>query len=330
MSPTSEVVVITGATAGVGRATALLFAERGAAVALLSRGEDALAETAKEVEAAGGTALEVPTDVADPAQVDEAAMRVVEALGPIDVWVNNAMTSVFAPFTEIEPEEFRRVTDVTYHGFVNGTRAALRHMTPRDSGTIVQVGSALAYRGIPLQTAYCGAKHAVQGFTESLRSELYSQGSHIRIGMVQLPAVNTPQFDWVLSRLPGRPQPVPPIFQPEVAARAVVHMADHPRREIWVGWPSVRTILANKLAPGALDLYLGWKGLAAQQTDEPVAEDRPSNLWEPARRFHTTRGSFSDRALDRSAMSWLSLHRPTLRWARELLAARIAAAPSER
>jgi hypothetical protein len=203
-------------------------------------------------------------------------------------------------------------------------------MKSRDRGAIVQVGSALAYRGIPLQTAYCGAKHAVQGFTESLCSELYSQGSHIRIGMVQLPAVNTPQFDWVLSRLPGRPQPVPPIFQPEVAARAVVHMADHPRREIWVGWPSVRTILANKLAPGALDLYLGWKGLDAQQTDEPVAEDRPSNLWEPTRRFHTTRGSFSDRALDHSAMSWLSLHRPTLRWARELLAARIAAAPSER
>jgi NAD(P)-dependent dehydrogenase (short-subunit alcohol dehydrogenase family) len=322
----ARVVVVTGASAGVGRAVARRFAQRGVHVGLLARGEDGLDATVKEVDAAGGRAIAIPTDVADASQVDSAAAAVEEELGGIDVWVNNAMTSVFAPFVDVTAEEFRRVTDVTYHGFVNGTRAALRHMLPRDRGVIVQVGSALAYRGIPLQAAYCGAKHAIEGFTESLRCELYHRGSGVRVGMVQLPALNTPQFDWVLSRLPKRAQPVPPIFQPEVAAAAVVHMADHPRRQIWVGWSTVRAILGNKVIPGVLDLYLGWKGVAAQQTEEPMDPARPSNLWEPVPGDHGAHGSFDPRSFDRSPMTWLSRHRPTLGPVRDSLARRIATA----
>jgi NAD(P)-dependent dehydrogenase (short-subunit alcohol dehydrogenase family) len=307
-----QVVVITGASAGVGRATARLFAERGAHIGLIARGTDGLEAAAKEVEAAGGTALVVPADVADADQVDAAARLVEERLGPIDVWVNDAMTSVFAPFTEVEADEFRRVTDVTYHGFVNGTRAALRHMLPRDRGVIVQVGSALAYRGIPLQSAYCGAKHAIAGFTESVRCELYHRGSRVRIGVVNLPAVNTPQFDWVLSRLPRRAQPVPPIFQPEVPAAAIVHMAEHPRRSMWLCWPTVRAIVANRLAPGVLDVYLGRKGVASQQTSEPADPGRPANLWHPVPGDHGAHGSFDDRATTSSRMAWLTMHRPSL------------------
>lgn len=314
-----RVVVITGASAGVGRATARRFAARGDSVALLARSREGLNDAAEEVRASGGLALPIPVDVAHAGEVDDAAATVERDLGPIDVWVNNAMTSVFAPFTDVTADEYERVTDVTYHGFVNGTRAALRHMLPRDRGVIVQVGSALAYRGIPLQTAYCGAKHAIQGFTEALRSELYDEGSKIRIGMVQLPAVNTPQFDWVLSRLPRRPQPVPPIFQPEIPAAAIVHMADHPRRQIWVGWSTVRTILANRIAPGALDMFLGWRGVSSQQTPEPADPNRPSNLWEPVTGLHDAHGSFDDRAAERSPMTWLSLHRPTLTGVRDLL-----------
>lgn len=320
----SEVVVITGATAGVGRATAQLFAERGTRIGVLARGQDGLDATVADIEARGGKPLAVSVDVADAAQIDAAASKVEAELGPIDVWVNNAMTSVFAPFDQVSAEEFRRVTDVTYHGFVNGTRAALRYMLPRDRGVIVQVGSALAYRGIPLQTAYCGAKHAIEGFSEALQCELYHKGSRVRIGMVQLPAVNTPQFDWVLSRLPNRAQPVPPIFQPEVPAAAVVHMADHPRRQVWVGWPSARAILANKVIPGILDLYLGWKGVAAQQTDEAADPDRPANLWEPVPGYHHAHGSFDDRATDRSPMTWLSLNRPTLTPLRDFVARFVA------
>jgi NAD(P)-dependent dehydrogenase (short-subunit alcohol dehydrogenase family) len=248
-----RVVVVTGASGGIGRAVACAFGAKGDRVGLLARGETGLDGAAADVERAGGRTLAVSTDVADYDQVEVAAERVEQTLGPIDIWVNVAFTSVFAPFTEIRPEEFKRVTEVSYLGYVYGTRAALDRMLARDHGTIVQVGSTLAHRGIPLQTAYCGAKHAIQGFTEALRCELLHQGSRVRITMVQLPAVNTPQFDWVLNRLPNRPRPVAPVYQPEVAARAVVHAADHPRRrEYWVGGSTVGTLVANKLAPGLL------------------------------------------------------------------------------
>ncbi|MFG2833323.1 SDR family oxidoreductase [Streptomyces sp. NPDC048434] len=267
----SQTVVITGASAGIGRATARLFAERGANVVLLARGTVGLAAAAAEVEALGGRALTVPTDVADHAQVESAAQAAEEAFGPIDVWVNNGFVSVFAPFTEIEPDEYRRVTEVTYLGFVHGTRTALRRMLPRNRGTIVQVGSALGERSVPLQSAYCGAKHAINGFTSALRTELLHQGSAVCVTLVKMPAVNTPQFSWVLSRLPRHPQPVPPIYQPEVAARAVAHAADHPRRKQYaVGASTVATVLANKLAPALLDRYLARTGFDSQQTDDPA------------------------------------------------------------
>jgi NAD(P)-dependent dehydrogenase (short-subunit alcohol dehydrogenase family) len=304
-----SVVVVTGASAGVGRASVRAFAGRGADVGLLARDSDGLRAAAKEVEELGRRALAVPTDVTDPEQVESAAARVESRLGPIDVWVNNAMTSVFAPFTEIEPEEFRRVTEVTYLGFVHGTRAALRRMLPRDRGTIVQVGSALAFRGIPLQSAYCGAKHAVQGFTESVRAELYHDKSAVHLTMVQLPALNTPQFEWVLSRLPRQPQPVPPIYQPEVAARAIVWAATHRRRQSWVGSSTVATVVANKLVPGLLDRYLGATGYQSQQTDQPRDSERPANLWAPVPGDHGAHGPFDDRAHARSAQLWASAHR---------------------
>jgi NAD(P)-dependent dehydrogenase (short-subunit alcohol dehydrogenase family) len=279
----SRVVVVTGASAGVGRATAVEFGRRGDRVALLARGEVGLEAAAREVEAAGGTALAIPTDVADYAQVQAAAMRVEEELGPIDVWVNNAFAAVFAPFMEVSMEEFHRTTDVTYLGFVHGTRAALDRMIPRDRGTIVQIGSALAYRGIPLQSAYCGAKHAILGFHESVRCELLHDRSNVRTTMVQLPAVNTPQFDWVLNKLPEHPQPVPPIFQPEVIARQIAYAADHPRRrEYVVGGSAVATIMGNKVIAGVLDRYLAITGYKSQQSGQPAQPGRPANLWEPA------------------------------------------------
>jgi short-subunit dehydrogenase len=304
-----SVVVITGASAGVGRAAAREFASRGVDVGLLARDSDGLEAAAKEIEALGRRAVAVPTDVADPDQVEAAADAVEDRLGPIDVWVNNAMTSVFAPFTEIEPAEFRRVTEVTYLGFVHGTRAALRRMLPRDRGTIVQVGSALAYRGIPLQSAYCGGKHAIKGFTESVRAELLHERSAVRLTMVQMPALNTPQFEWVLSRLPRSPQPVPPIYQPEVAARAIVWAATHRRRQLWVGASTVATILGNRVAPGLLDRYLGRTGFDSQQTSQPATPERPSNLWAPVRGDHGAHGSFDDRAHQGSAELWASAHR---------------------
>src|SRR5215203_526483 len=247
------VVVITGASAGVGRATAVAFAKRGAHVGLLARGRDGLEGARAEVESAGGKALLVPTDVSDAGAVERAARRIEEEFGPIDVWVNNAMTSVFSPVKEMTPDEFRRVTEVTYLGYVYGTLAALRRMLPRNRGSIVQVGSALAYRGIPLQAAYCASKHAVQGFTESLRSELIHDRSDVQLTMVQMPALNTPQFGWVRSRPPRKPQPVPPIFQPEVAAEAIVWAAQHRRNEFWVGWPAVKASWGNKLISRELD-----------------------------------------------------------------------------
>ena len=312
-STDSQVVVVTGASGGIGRATARAFGARGARVALLARGERGLAGAAADVEAAGGTALPIVVDTADHGRLEQAADRVERELGPIDVWVNVAFTSVFAPFTEIDPAEYRRVTEVTYLGYVHGTRVALERMLPRDRGAIVQVGSTLAYRGIPLQTAYCGAKHAVQGFHESLRCELLHEGSNVAVTMVQMPAVNTPQFSWVLSRLPHHAQPVPPIYQPEVAARAVVYAADHPRRrEYWVGATTMATIVANKFAPGLLDRYLARTGYNSQQTEQPRDPDQPANLWEPADgpdgRDFGAHGAFDDRSRGHSAQVWASQH----------------------
>jgi NAD(P)-dependent dehydrogenase (short-subunit alcohol dehydrogenase family) len=307
----SRVVVVTGASAGVGRAAVRLFAEEGARLCLLARDHVGLEAAREEAEAAGAQALAVPTDMADPEAVEEAAEAAERELGPIDVWVNDAMTSVFAPFKEMGAGEFQRVTEVTYLGFVNGTRAALRRMLPRNHGVIVQVGSALAYRGIPLQSAYCGAKHAVQGFTESVRCELLHDHSKVRIVSVHLPALNTPQFDWVLSRLPKRPQPVPPIYQPEVAARAIVWASRHPRREVWVGGTTVGTILANRIAPGLLDRYLGRTGYRSQQAAEPADPDRPANLWRPIEDDRGAHGGFDEKAHPRSLQLWATTHR---RW----------------
>jgi NAD(P)-dependent dehydrogenase (short-subunit alcohol dehydrogenase family) len=306
-----RVAVITGASGGIGRATARAFAARGYRVALLARGVEGLRGAAEDVASAGSVAVPLSVDTADHEAVDQAAAKVEDELGPIDVWVNDAFTSVFAPFTEIGPDEFRRVTEVSYLGFVNGTRAALERMRPRDRGVIVQVGSALAYRGIPLQSAYCGAKHAIQGFTESLRCELLHEGSNVRVTMVQLPAVNTPQFDWVLNRLPRRPQPVPPIYQPELAADAVLYAAEHPgRREYWVGGSTAATLLANAVAPGVLDRYLARTGFGSQQTDQPRRQDDPANLWRPADRGGDfgAHGGFDKRATSRSAQVWASRH----------------------
>jgi NAD(P)-dependent dehydrogenase (short-subunit alcohol dehydrogenase family) len=281
--PTARVVVITGASGGIGRATARAFADNGDTVALLARGDAGLRGALAEVEQRGARGMAISVDVADAEAVDAAASRVESELGPIDVWVNVAFSSVFAEFHDISPAEYKRATEVSYLGFVYGTMAALKRMRPRNRGTIVQVGSALAYRGIPLQTAYCGAKHAIQGFNESLRCELLHEGSGIRNTMVQMPAVNTPQFSWVLSRLPHHAQPVPPIYQPEIPARAVVFAAAHPRRrEYWVGGSTALTLLGNAVAPGLLDRYLAWTGFRSQQTAQKQSPDAPVNLWEPA------------------------------------------------
>jgi NAD(P)-dependent dehydrogenase (short-subunit alcohol dehydrogenase family) len=321
-----EVVVITGASAGVGRATVRAFARQGAHIGLLARGHDGLEGARREVEAAGGKALVLPTDVAHDDQVEAAAAAVEEAFGPIDIWVNNAMVSVFSPLQEMTPEEFRRVTEVTYLGTVYGTMAALRRMQPRDHGTIVQVGSALAYRGIPLQAAYCGAKHAIQGFTESLRCELLHEGSHIRLTMVQLPALNTPQFGWVKSRLPRKGQPVPPIYQPEVAAEAILWAAHNDRRELNVGLSTSIALLGNKLAPGLADHYLAWTGYDAQQTDEPADPNRPHNLWMPLPGDYGAHGDFGYRAHQSSPQLWATTHRGWLALAGAGLAAVVGAA----
>jgi NAD(P)-dependent dehydrogenase (short-subunit alcohol dehydrogenase family) len=304
-----KVVVITGASAGVGRAVAQAFGRRGARIGLLARGRDGLEAAKREIEETGGHALVCPVDVAEHDQVESAAREVETAFGPIDIWVNNAMVSVFSPIMKMTPEEFRRVTDVTYLGYVWGTLAALRRMRPRDSGVIIQVGSALAYRGIPLQSAYCAAKHAIEGFTDSLRAELRHEGSNIRVCMVQMPALNTPQFGWVKSRLPRTAQPVPPIFQPEVAAEAVLYAAESNRREIYVGWPTVVTIIGNKIAPAVGDWYLGRTGYDSQQTDEPVDPRRPDNLFEPLPGDHGAHGTFDDRAHAFSPQLWATKHR---------------------
>ena len=311
-----QVVVVTGASAGVGRAAAVAFARRGARVALVARGESGLEGACAEIDRAGGQAKAFPADMADAEQAENVAREVESSFGAIDVWVNVAFTSVFAKFIDIEPEEYKRVTEVDYLGYVYGTRAALKRMLRRDRGTIVQVGSALAYRGIPLQSAYCGAKHAIQGFNESLRCELLHEKSNVRVTMVQLPAVNTPQFDWVRSRLDEPAQPVPPIYQPEIAANAVLYAAGHPRRrEYWVGGSTAATLLANAVAPGLLDRYLAKTGFSSQQSDRPAPHE-PDNLFTPvdgARGHdHTAHGSFDEQAKRHSAQLWASQHHGTL------------------
>jgi len=308
-----QTVVVTGASAGIGRAAARLFGERGASVGLIARGEAGLDGAVRDVEEAGGKALAVTADMADHAQVTAAARQIEEHFGPIDVWVNVAFTSVFAPFAEIAAEEFRRVTEVSYLGFVHGTMAALSLMRPRGRGTIVQVGSALGERSIPLQSAYCGAKHAVNGFTSSLRCELLHENSGVHVTVVQMPAVNTPQFSWVRSRLPKHPQPVPPIYQPEVAARGVVFAADHPRRrQYWVGGSTAATIVANRVAPALLDRYLARTGYGSQQTAQPAGPGRPDNLIQPVDgthgHDHGSRGAFDGRSHQRSPQLWVSQH----------------------
>jgi NAD(P)-dependent dehydrogenase (short-subunit alcohol dehydrogenase family) len=310
--PRRKVVVVTGASAGVGRAIAIEFGRHGAAVGLLARGLDGLQGARKDVERVGGTACLVQTDVADPDQVERAAAHIEADLGPIDVWINNAMVSVLSPAIDMTPDEFKRVTDVTYLGYVYGTLAALRRMLPRNRGVIIQIGSALAYRAIPLQSAYCAAKHAIQGFTESLRSELIHDGSRVQVSTVQLPAVNTPQFSWIKSRMPRHPQPVPPIYQPEVIARAVYAVVQRPRREFWAGLPTVKAIIGDKLIPGLIDHYLAWMGYESQQTRERIREDRPNNLYEPLPGDYGAHGRFDHDAQDSSLHVWANLNRTWL------------------
>jgi len=304
-----RVAVITGATAGVGRATARALSQRGWSLGLLARGQKGLDGTAADVEAAGAKAFPVSTDVADATAVADAADAVERELGPIDAWINNAMVSAFGPFTELPLEDVRRVTEVTYLGYVHGTRAALDRMRPRDRGLIVQVGSALAFRGIPLQSAYCAAKHAIRGFDASLRAELRHEHSRVRICEVHLPAVNTPQFLWVRSFLDREPRPVPPIYQPEMQAEAIAWILDHPRRSMWVGPSTVATVLASSIAPGLVDRYLAVTGFGAQQTPRPRDPARPGNLYGPVEQDLGAHGPFDDAAHERSLQPWLSRHR---------------------
>ena len=304
-----KVVVVTGASAGVGRATVREFARHGADIGLLARGVEGLEAARREVEALGGRALVLPADVADPDMVEAAAARVEAELGPIDVWINNAFAGVFARFADLSPEEFRRVTEVTYLGQVHGTRAALKRMVPRDRGSVVLVGSALAYRGIPLQSAYCGAKHALQGFQDSVRAELLHDRSRVNLVMVQLPALNTPQFDWVRARLPGRPQPLGAVYQPEVAARAIWFAAHARRKEVVVGAPALEAIAGDKLASGLLDRYLANTAVEGQYDNVPIGPGRTDNLFQPVPGDHGAHGRFSERARTRSPQLWASRHR---------------------
>jgi len=308
-----QVVVVTGASGGVGRAIAHAFAKRGAHVGLLARGQKGLDDAAREVESFGGQALAVPTDVSDHRQVEAAAQQVQDRFGDIDVWVNDAMATVFARFVDTEPEEFKRATEVTYLGAVYGTMAALKRMTARDRGTIVQVGSALAYRAIPLQAAYCGSKFGIRGFTDSIRVELKHDKSNVHITMVQLPGVNTTQFNWCRSKLSRHPMPVPPIYQPEIPAEAVYWAAQHRRREVWVGYSAVQAILGNKIAPSFADWYLARTGFQGQQIDDmPVGPDRPDNLYEPVPDKAATHGIFDAQAKTRSPQLWAATHRPVV------------------
>lgn len=304
-----EVVVVTGASAGVGRAVVRRFAKDQAHIGLIARGVDGLEGARREVEEAGGRALVLPMDMSNPDQVEAAAQAVEDQFGPIDIWINNAMVSVFSPFKEMTIEEFRRVTEVTYLGTVHGTKAALKRMLPRDRGIIIQVGSALAYRSIPLQSAYCGAKFAIRGFTDSIRSELIHDGSQVRLTMVQLPALNTPQFSWVKSRLPCKSQPVPPIYEPEVAADAIHFAAHNSRRELFVGISSVKAILGNKVIPGPLDYHLAEAAYKGQQTEEPRDPAQPDNLWKPLPGDPGAHGQFGKEARKFSPQLWAAKNR---------------------
>ncbi len=317
-----RVVVITGASAGIGRATVREFARRGARIALLARGKDGLECARREVEEAGSEALVIPIDVSDQEAVERAATRVEEKLGPIDIWVNNAFVGIFSELMDMTPEEYRRVTDVTYLGQVWGTMAALRRMVPRDRGSIVLVGSALAYRGIPLQSAYCGAKHAVQGFLDSVRSELLHRKSNVHLTMVQLPGVNTPQFDWARARVPNKPKPSGAVYQPEVAAKAIYFAAYSKRKEVYVGLPAVEAILGDKIASSLLDRVLARIGYSGQQRAEPISPDRQDNMFEPVPGDHGAHGSFDAKAKSFSLQLWATMHRNQL----GLAAAAVAAA----
>lgn len=306
-----KTVVITGASAGLGRALVREFAKHGANIGLIARGIDGLNAARKEVEDLGGEALVVPTDVSHANEVENAARKIEERFGKIDVWINNAMVSVFGPFEKIEAKDYERVTDVTYLGQVYGTKAALKRMKPRNKGTIILIGSALAYRGIPLQSAYCGAKHAIHGFFESLRSELIKEKSKIKLSMVQLPAMNTTQFGFVKSYLPNQPKPMGKIYEPEVAARAVVQVAKDFEREVYVGYPTVKTILGNKIVPGFLDKYLAETGYSGQQTDKLASPNRQNNLYAPLPGDHGAHGNFDSEATNFSAETWMATHRKT-------------------
>ena len=307
-----EVVVITGASAGVGRATAHAFARCGARIGLIARDAQALQATLRDVEALGGTGAVCVADVARAGEIESGAEMIEDRLGPIDIWINNAMVTVVSPVAELTADEIRRVTDVTYLGAVNGTLAALRRMRPRNRGTIVQVGSALAYRAIPLQAPYCGAKFAIRGFTDALRSELEHDRSRIHVTMVQMPALNTPQFDWCKTRMPRKPQPVPPVFQPEVAAHAIVWAAHHRRRELLVGAPTVKAVWLNKFIPGPIDRWLARHGYGAQLAAEPMAAGRPDNLWAPVAGDRGAHGRFDAVARAKSGQLWLTTHRLAL------------------
>lgn len=308
----NEVVVVTGASAGVGRAVACEFARHGAKIGLIARGKPRLEAAKAEVEQLGGQAMVLPLDVADAEKVEEAAGQVEREFGPINVWVNDAMTTIFAPFSEITPAEFKRATEVTYLGFVYGTMAALKRMMPRNEGTIVQVGSALAYRSIPLQSPYCGAKHAIIGFTDSIRSELIHDNSKVHITVVDLPGMNTPQFSWCRTKLPNHPQPMGPVYEPEVAARAIYYAAHHRRREIFVGYPTVKAIYGQDIAPGYADRYLAKHAIEGQQTEQPVRPDRPNNLFEPVEGDWGAHGIFTGRAATFSPQVWMDLNRGKL------------------
>ena len=307
--PNPPVVVVTGASAGVGRAVVRRFAEDRAKIGLIARGYDGLEATRQEVEDAGGQALVCPCDVANHEEVEDAAEAIEQELGPIDIWINAAFAGILAPFMEVSPEDYARVTDVTYMGQVHGARAALARMMPRNRGSIVLVGSALAYRGIPLQSAYCGAKHAVQGFQDSLRSELLNAKSDVHVSMVQLPGVNTPQFDWIRTTMPKKPKPASPPYQPEIAAEAIHYAAYHRRKEITLGWPSLQAIWGDRLASGLVDRYLAATGIEGQQDEEPVSPDRRDNLHEPVPGDRGAHGRFDATAKTRSSQLWLTTHR---------------------
>jgi NAD(P)-dependent dehydrogenase (short-subunit alcohol dehydrogenase family) len=315
-----EIVVITGGTAGIGRATAREFAQRGADVAVLARGRERLDSTCREIEALGCRAVGISVDVADGDAVEAAAARIERELGPIDIWINNAFAGMFSTFLDMTPDEYRRVTDVSYFGQVHGTRAALKRLMPRDRGMIVLVGSALAYRGIPLQSAYCGAKHALQGFLDALRPELAYRGSKVRMCMVQLPAVNTPQFDWARAHIRHKPRPAGKIYQPEVAARAIHFAAHASRKEVWVGRMTVQAILADELASPLLDEYLAETGVTAQASGEPIEADRRDNLFEPVPGDPGAHGRFDQQASSTSVQMALNRHRNLLAGAAGLLA----------